>query len=231
MNSQSGTVVLRFILFAAATLIFVPCVESVPSPVYIYDSFGPGNTFDNSFAYWGVYGASGSVGYVGHAESFVPALSGNLDTVQVACGQLSSGTGLVNFHVAADNGGTPGAMLESFMNVVAPASSSSSFIVTMNSITQPLLHAGTTYWLYAEPAENTSAMGWFVNNQGYRNDYAQEGPPGQWTSASITFEANGVFDVIVTPVPEPSMVTWLAMGAMASLARRRHGKSARSRRL
>src|SRR5579862_4524123 len=128
MKSQSGVSVLRFILFTAATLIFVPCVQSVQSPVYIYDSFGPGNDFV-SYAYWGVSGASGSGGYVGHGESFVPALSGNLDTVQVACGQLSSGTGLVNFYVAADNGGTPGAMLESFMNVVAPAPGSSSLLV------------------------------------------------------------------------------------------------------
>lgn len=222
MNSQSGASVLRCILFTAVTLIFVSCVPPVQSSIYVYDSFGPGNTFDNSYAYWGVSGASGAGGYVGHAESFVPTLSGNLDAVQVACVQLSSGTGLVNFHVAADNGGTPGAMLESFMNVVAPASSSSSFLVTMNSNTQPLLHAGTTYWLYAEPAENTTAMGWFVNNQGYRNDYAQESPPGEWTSASVTFGANGVFAVSVTPVPEPSMLTLLAVGAMASLARRCH---------
>jgi PEP-CTERM motif len=223
MNSQSGASVLRFIRLAAVTLIFVSCVQSAQSSVYVYDSFGPGHDFV-SYAYWGVDGASGSGGYVGHAESFVPTLSGNLDTVQVACVQLSSGTGLANFHVAADNGGTPGAMLESFMNVVAPASSSSFFLVTMNSITQPLLHAGTTYWLYAEPAENTTAMGWFVNDQGYRNDYAQESPPGEWTSASVTFGANGVFAVSVTPVPEPSMLTLLAVGAMASLARRRQSR-------
>jgi len=219
MNTQSGASVLRFILLTAITLIFVPCVQSVQLPIYIYDSFGPGNDFV-SYAYWGVSGASSSGGYVGHGESFVPALSGNLATVQVACGQLSSGTGLVNFYVAADNGGTPGVMLDSFMNVVAPAPGSSSLLVTMNSITQPLLHAGTTYWLYAEPAENTSAIGWFVNNQGYRNDYAQESPPGEWTSAPVTFGANGVFAVSVTPVPEPSMLTLLVVSATAFLARR-----------
>ena len=99
------------------------------------------------------------------------------------------------------------------MNVVAPDPSSSSLVVTMNSISQPLLQAGTTYWLYVEPAEDTTAIGWFVNNQGYANDYAQESPPGVWTSAAVLIGANGVFDVSVVPVPEPSVMGLVILGS------------------
>ncbi len=211
MKSQKGALVCRFILSIAAILTFAPCVQSALLPVYVYNSFGPGNTYV-TYADWGVFGASSPGGFVGHAESFVPSVSGNLETLQVAVGQLSGGTGLVNFSVAADSGGTPGATLESFMNVLAPPSSSSSFLVTMNSITQPLLQAGSTYWLCAEPAEATTAIGWFVNNQGYANEYSQESPPGVWTSAPVIIGANGVFDVAVIPVPEPSMARLAMLG-------------------
>ena len=222
MNSQNGALTLRLVLFSAATLIFFTCVQSVRSAVYVYNSFGPGNTFV-TYADWGIQGASASGGYVGHGELFVPTLSGNLQSVQLALVTLSGGTSVANFYVAANNGGTPGPVLASFMNVVAPASSSGSFLVTLNSVTQPLLQAGTTYWLYGEPAASTTAIGWLVNNQGYANNYAQENPPGVWTSGPVTFGANGVFDVSVTPVPEPSIAGLLILGAGCFFIRRKRG--------
>ena len=219
MKYQSRAAVFCFFLLIEAALIFVPRLQSAQTPVYVYNSFGPGNTYVN-YAYWGVHGASLPGGFVGHAESFVPTLSGNLGTLQVAIVQVSGGDGLANFFVAADNGGTPGIMLESFMNVVAPASGSSSFLVTMNSITQPLLQGGTTYWLCLEPADDTTAIGWFANSQGYVGEYAQESPPGAWAAAPVTFGANGVFDVSVTPVPEPALagLLFLAVSCLSSLS-------------
>jgi X-X-X-Leu-X-X-Gly heptad repeat protein len=211
MKAQNPASVRVLILFIAATLTFAPRLQA-SQPVYVYNSFGPGNSFV-SYADWGVYGASGPGGYVGHAEQFVPTLTGNLATLQAGVGQLSGGTGLLNFCVATDSGGTPGGVLERFMNVVAPAPSSSPFFVTMNSITQPLLQAGTTYWLCAQPAQITTAVGWFVNNQGYANNYAQESPPGVWTSGPVLIGSNGVFDVSVVPVPEPSIPGLAILGS------------------
>jgi hypothetical protein len=217
MKSHTLCSIFRFILFTATTLTFAPCIHSAQPPVFAYNSFGPGNSYV-TYADWGVYGASNPGGFIGHAEQFVPTLSGNLYTVQAAVGQLSGGTGLVNFYVAADNGGTPGATLDSFLNVLAPAPVSG--LVTMNSITQPLLQAGTTYWLYVEPAQTTTAVGWYVNDQGYANNYAQEGPPGVWSSAPITFGSNGAFDISVVPVPEPSILGLMILGAGSFSIRR-----------
>ena len=207
MNPHNRPSLRPFILFVAVTLSFATRVQATQAPVYVYNSFGPGNSFV-AYADWGISGA-GNPGDVGHGESFVPGLTGNLDTLQVAVGQLSGGTGLVNFYVAADAGGIPGGVMESFMNVAAPASAS---LVTMDSITHPLLQAGANYWLYAEPAQNTTTVGWFVNNQGYANRYAQEGPPGVWTSAAVVVGSNGAFDVSVVPVPEPSVMALAIFG-------------------
>jgi hypothetical protein len=216
MKSQRRPSVCFFVL--STTLIFASRAQSSQPPVLVFNSFGPGNSYI-TYADWGISGASGlSGGFVGHAELFVPSVSGNLYSLQVAVGQLSGGTGLVNFSVAADDGGTPGATLESFLNEQAPSPGSG--VLTINSITQPLLQAGATYWLCAEPAQSTTAIGWFVTDQGFKNDYAQEGPPGQWTSGHITFENNGAFDVSVLPVPEPSMMGLMILGAGSFSLRR-----------
>src|SRR5215472_6300456 len=199
MKSQNRPSVCFFALFTATTLIFSSRAQPTQSPVFVFNSFGSGNSYI-TYADWGISGASGLPGgFVGHAELFVPSVSGNLNSLQVAVGQISGGTGLVNFSVAADNGGTPGATLESFSNEQAPSPASG--VLTINSVTQPLLQAGATYWLVAEPAQSTTSVGWYANDQGFKNDYAQEGPPGQWTSGHITFESNGAFAVSVLPVP------------------------------
>ncbi len=219
MKSRKRSSLYLFVLLTATTLIFASRAQLAQQPVFVYNSFGPGNSYI-TYADWGVIGASAG-GFVGHAELFVPSVSGNLYSLQVAVGQRSGGTGLVNFSVAADNGGTPGVKLENFSNVLAPSPASG--VVTINSITAPLLQAGVTYWLCAEPAQSTTTVAWCVNNQGYKNDYAQEGPPGQWTSGHILFESNGAFDVSVVAVPEPSSIglTILGVGSFSLLRFRR----------
>src|SRR5262245_61965730 len=136
MKYRKRASVCFFVLFTAITLVFASRVQSAQSPVFVYNSFGPANSYV-TIADFGVIGASAG-GFVGHAEYFVPSISGNLYSLQVPVGLRAGGTGLVNFSVALDNGGTPGATLESFSNVLA---SSPSSVVTINSITEPLLQA------------------------------------------------------------------------------------------
>src|ERR1700726_174811 len=99
MKSQKRPSVCLFVLFTATTLIFAPPVQSDQAPIFVYNSFGPGNSYV-TIANWGVLGASAG-GFVGHAEFFVPSVSGNLYSMEVAVGQRSGGgTGLVNISVA-----------------------------------------------------------------------------------------------------------------------------------
>jgi len=106
----------------------------VSSPVVVFDSFGPGNTHTTTG--WGVSGAGYSGGYRGQAEWFVPGISGDLRSVEVALFR-HSGSGLSNFYLTQDNGGIPGPILEVYLNVLSTGG-----LLALNSVNQPLLDAG-----------------------------------------------------------------------------------------
>jgi len=168
--------------------------------VAVYNSFGPGNTY-NTAVVWAVSGASVSGGYRGQAEFFTPAVSGSLNSILLATYHVS-GSRLSNFFIAQDNGfGAPGAILESFNNVSNPTG-----LLTLNSVAAPQLQAGTEYWLCDEPATATSYNGWYYNKQGHTNGFAFERSQWGWTPFPGP-PASGVFEVTVTPVPEPPAAT------------------------
>jgi|GEM_PF-1344263 len=189
----------------------------VISPVVAFNSFGPGNTYLTTVG-WGVEGASTSAGYRGQAEWFVPGVSGNLSSIQLALFR-SSGSGRSNIYLAQDNGGIPGTILESFLNVLSPGG-----VLTLNSTAQSLLQAGNEYWLCAEPADSTTVSGWYYNNQSQANGFAYERSQWGWTAFGPppAVPASGVFRVSVTPVPEPSAVglAGLGLGLLVFTARK-----------
>lgn len=188
--------------------------------VYVYNSFGPGNTYDTSTV-WGVDGASATGGYRGQAEWFVPGISGDFTTVQLAL-YRASGSGRVNIYLAQDNGGgIPGTILESYLNVFSPGG-----VVTLTSTMHSLLQAGDKYWICAEPADATTYGGWYQNSQNVINGFAFERSPWSWSAFTDTAHSppSGVFSLSVVPVPEPSTVGLALLGG-ALLARRRRGVS------
>ena len=195
---------------ACAQTIYPPAV--VP-PVVVFDSFGPGNTYLTTVG-WGVEGASVTAGYRGQAEWFVPGIAGSLSTVQLAMFR-SSGSGRANFYLAQDNGGIPGTILESYLNVLSPGG-----VLTLTSTAQSLLQAGNEYWLCAEPADSTTVSGWYYNNQNYHPGFAFERSQWGWSAFTDTAHSpsSGVFRVSVTPIPEPS-VAGLAILGVCFLAR------------
>jgi hypothetical protein len=189
---------LAVLTFIALAGILVPTTAQV----VVFNSFGPGNTY-NSGILWAVSGASTSAGYRGQAEFFTPGISGYLSSILLATGRVS-GSRYSNFYIAQDNGsGIPGTILESFTSV-----QNANGLLTLNSTVQPLLQAGTEYWLCDEPTADNSYNGWYQNNQGYAPGFAFERSEWGWEAVSGP-PNSGVFRVSVTPVPEPS-VTGLA---------------------
>ena len=80
-------------------------------------------------------------------------------------------------------------------------------MLTLNSTVQPLLQAGTEYWLCDEPTADNSYNGWYQNNQGYAPSFAYERSEWGWAAIPAEHSPNsGVFQVSVTPVPEPSVM-------------------------
>jgi hypothetical protein len=170
--------------------------------VVAFNSLGSGDTY-NSATVWGVSGASTSGGYRGQAEWFVPSVTGYLSSFALPTYRVS-GSGRSNFFIADDAAeGVPNDALENFLNVA----NNSRGMLTVNSISHPLLEAGHTYWLCDEPADATTSNGWFQNNQNRNVTFAFDREQGSWAGGGGA--PNGAFRVMVTPVPEPSSLVFL----------------------
>jgi hypothetical protein len=184
------------VAFSVALAVLPACAIPV-SPVVVYDSFGPGNTYLTTVG-WGVEGAAAAAGFRGQAEWFVPGVDGNLNTIQLAMFR-SRGSGLSNIYLAADNGGIPGTILESFLNVLSPGG-----LITLNSVAKSLLSAGSEYWICAEPADGSTVSGWYENNQSFTPGFAFERAPWSWSAFTDTAHSppSGVLRVSVLPVPD-----------------------------
>jgi hypothetical protein len=188
---------------------------SATSATLVYSSFGPGSTY-NSGADWIVGGSASLHGYQGHAEYFVPGFSGYLSQIQVGT-KVLGGVALSDFFIAQDNGsGIPGAVLENFSNVSDPNG-----VLTLNSVTTPLLQAGQKYWLCDEPADPNTYTGWCLNSRSITNGYATETSQGGWFALASSPVASCVFSISAVPVPEPSTAGLVFVGAGLLEAERR----------
>ncbi len=204
-------------LLRLLTVIALPAINfsaCAASPAFVYNSFGPGNTFNLS-ADWIVGGSASPHGYQAHAEYFVPAFSGYLDQVQVGTKLLGGGS-VTEFFIAQDNGsGIPGTVLEDFPNVTNPTG-----LLTLNSVSTPLLQSGQKYWLCDQPVDANTYTGWCLNTQGITNSFAGSTSQGSWFAIGSPAVASSVFSISVIPVPEPSTAALVFLGAGLLRARR-----------
>lgn len=209
---------LRLLSIAAAVFLPVCHVAAlVNGAIYVFDSFGAGMTYSN--VHWVVSGtAAPTFGYQAHAEYFVPNVSGYLSQIQLAT-LVESGLPESDFSIAQDNGsGLPGTALESFNNIIDTANG----ILTLNSITTPLLQAGQKYWLTDRPVATDTITAWYENNQGLTGDdaFATTGSGENWYNLGAASTADSVFSISVVPVPEPSSAGLLLLATALWAIRR-----------
>jgi hypothetical protein len=178
----------------------------------IFSDFGPGMTFDTG-AQWAVQGRNPGIT---SASAFTSG--GVFDVSQIDVALASSTDSTVIVSLRTDVGGVPG--LGHRWTVPVPAGSS---IVTVTGITGVHLNAGDSYFVGVAPGDRSFYGGWWLNDQGYLSDFAQNHQPYPMQTA-------GAFDVLGGPtvaVPEPGAWTMLILGLFGSGAllrgRRRPG--------
>jgi len=191
----------------------------------LFTNFGP------SFAYnvseGNPVGDDGFGGDEWPGEAFQPSLTANLTTIEIALSAVPGfgATDPITVALRADAASGPGGILESFTvpaGAGGPLGSNNPPIV-LTSVLNPLLAAGTTYWLTAA-APGTSGYAWNFNSTGDHPSHAISFDNGAtWTMFGPGFFTSGAFEVdgVTLPVPEPISLVLVGTGLMGARAARR----------
>jgi hypothetical protein len=186
----------------------------------IFSNLGPGNSYQGGTGY--TLGAPTSSDYYVTANAFtVGATSMNLAAIELAAG-IVQGTNQLTIDLDADSGGAPGAVIESFtINSAMPqfGSVSSDNLVTATSVLQPLLTAGTQYWVVLSvPDDGTTWAAWNENSIGDTGPVAQYDHGTLLFNGSDTRGAMAILGVEPASVPEPSTLVMMGASALVLLA-------------
>jgi hypothetical protein len=155
------------------------------------------------------------------AQLFTATSSGSLFSLTFALGtsQIATTPNIADIFLYADNAGQPGAVLESLSFDVGsfhnPASDPAPLIVTVNSVTNPLIFSGQNYWvgvLSDDFANHPIIWYWgFGSDPGVDIFFN-----GAWVPESPTPTSPFSLEVAVTPAPEPA--TWsFALAGLAAV--------------
>lgn len=138
----------------------------------LYSTFGPGDTYDLSSG-WTI----GDTGVYVQGLQFTPAVSGVVETIEIAAFRNSGGT-VINLTLMTDAGDQPGAAIETVPICCFGAGAS---IQLAYSALGPVLTGGTKYWLVVSPAAAGDLFGWSRNFELPPAMNAQQSMGGPWT--------------------------------------------------
>jgi hypothetical protein len=192
----------------------ITSVGSIQASLLV-STFGPGDTFLDS-----PYVIGSSVLKQEIAAAFTPDITTMLDSVRLAA-SFESGPNDFTIYIARDGAGEPGSALESFEDL---SLSSPARIVTLQSVSHPVLIAGVRYWIVMTvPDLVNSRGGWHLNNQGFSgvlarnffNDFVWTLDPGP----TPAFEVQGT-TVVSEPATFVSTIGGISLLLWRTYARR-----------
>jgi hypothetical protein len=124
----------------------------------IYSNIQPGDNFGPGVAI-GVVPFVGVFNYAG--EGFIPTQNYNFDSVEMAA-SLFSGPNILDVYLMGTVGGLPTGILESFTLSNDLSNNPATGMVTIDSLSHPLLEAGMEYWVVAAGGPTTTVF-WAQN--------------------------------------------------------------------
>jgi hypothetical protein len=154
------------------------------APVIVYSNFGPGMSFDNVYG-WKLQDSIREPGYEsplwGVSQRFTPTADYTFTNAQFPIAMPFGESAFLPVLLQADAGGIPGAIIEELAQF--GQSDWVASIVTVNSVSEPILKMGTHYWLTVMPVYAGYGL-WSLNSIGdvsagtFASTHA--GPAGPW---------------------------------------------------
>jgi hypothetical protein len=190
----------------------------------LYSNFAAGNAYDTTFGWTLSYG--GPLGGDAFEDAVAFTVAGGdylFNSAEVAVSHFW-GPDLVHFNLHADDGGAPGAVLDS---------TSASGVATPGTLGPPMLadfggdvvlENGRTYWLALRTEETDAHLSWafnIVDDFGLRAWQLNNGAWHPTLGIPGTDSERGVFRIHGTPVPAPATLGLLALAGAARTPRRR----------
>lgn len=136
--------------------------------------------------------------YNSPSQSFTPSQTSDLSYILAPMSWVS-GTNSVLLYLDNNNSGSPGSNIETWSLSTLPQLSTSFTPPQIQSISNPLLTSGVTYWLVAAPGDSTTWAAWNEVNNTSTPAFAVYGTP-------ITPSQN---------TPEPGVIATLMSMGMA----------------
>lgn len=221
MNILAGKTGVRMGPFVKGLLVVSLAGFAVPSGASassIFSNFGPGSSYDLNDA--NPVGNDFAGDNAAEADSFIPTSNQQFESLGVALSCIVNCSSGQNFTISldADLGGSPGAGIETFTftGVTLGTLGSDNSLIIANSILQPTLLAGITYWVEISSTTNY-ALAWNWNSTGDTSSQASStdggatwlAPSGQTPSA---LEVDGPSPVLSA---EPAPGVMLGLGIIA----------------
>lgn len=184
------------------------CTSAAMRADVIYNTFGPGNSYDNVTGY--DIGGSPGVNQA-YAIPFVPTETATVTGATLALA-LEGGNTQMILSLASSANGAPGSILNTFTQIGSPGPQPQ--LIDFDCAGCAVLTAGETYFLVATQSIGSNSA-WFFATSGTETVYfnANGTAFGPWTAVDgITPAFNVEGTSSASPVPEPSGLLLLAIG-------------------
>jgi hypothetical protein len=212
----------HYLKLSFLTLMFA----AVSHATVVYSNFGASFAYDTSGG--NLAGNDFNGDQLGEGDTFTPATTATLSTIEIALSCFQAAFCPSNFTVSldSDNGDQPGATIESFTVLGSSLGllGVNNAPIILTSILHPTLVSGTQYWL-AVIAPLTDTVVWNSNSTGDTSDQALSIDGGAtWFSPSG--QTPGAYEIDgASSIPEPGTLLLLATGGVLIGLKRKLRKS------